>query len=194
MSDARNVGLAVLGLVGLYLLSGRGGENSGGGFGGVGGTDREAGDTVINFPELDLSDIWGGNEGFTPAQTKKEATQAGLDSWAESQLWYENLAVGGPSIGDWFRAQSEGAVSRSNTLNPQAMPYSIHDTTKKASAHHGPSILPDPVSLGFKPLNSSGGSTSIPSYVYQTPSPVKPVTKKVSTRDYGYGVSQYGGY
>lgn len=152
MSNAKTAALVGAGLVGLYLLSGRAGVGAGGGFGG-GGADREPGDTIITFPELDLSQLWGDTPAvkeIITAPVKKDMGQAELDIWAKEQPWYEAILPGGGGIGGWFRAQPESTKIRAETIDPRPMPPSIYDAPKKASyMHHLRTALPDPIKLGL---------------------------------------------
>lgn len=156
MTNPKKLALIGVGLAGLYLLSSQGGSDSGGsdsgGFSGSGGGD-EAGDTIINFPDLDLSNIWGD----APTVTKKFMTQEELDADVKIMPWYDYLPAGDKTIGDWFRAQPASSKITSNVLNPQAVPYSIHDPVKKASYVHHKVSLPDPVKLGLTPRRTSSG-------------------------------------
>ena len=164
--------LGAAGLAGLYLLSRQddGLIGGGGGLGGLAGDDENGlGDTIINFPDLDLSNIWGDAPSMP---TKKEADQLSLDLWAAEQPWFEALQPGGDTIGDWFKAQPESTKIRSDVLRQQPMPYSITDPVKKQSfEHHGGLKLPDPVKLGLTPRQ---GGLKVPSYVGAAPSPYKP--------------------
>jgi len=85
------------GLAGLYVLTGGGmpGGEGTGGSGGGGGTERpkeESGDTVINIPELDLSNLWGDGGGFTPKKDIMPDTDksSSYGPWAQSQ--FESLS------------------------------------------------------------------------------------------------------
>lgn len=172
---------AGVGIAGLALLSVSSNSDKGiGGVGGGGGGDDagDTGDTIINFPELDLSNIWGD----TSNTKKTSAAQKTLDTWAEN--WDLSPTA---DLGDVFRALPESTIIRSNILNPQPMPYSIYDTPKKASyTHHKATPLPTPESLGLTRKSNSGGSS-----YYRGPLPTASshaaLTKKnVLTKGYSF--------
>ena len=132
MTDPKKIALVGVGLVGLYLLSGRGKDAAGGGgFGGAGDGEPLGDDVTITFPELDLSQIWG--DAGLEAPLKKDMSQLELDVWAKDQPWYDVLPAGGETIGDWFRAQPESSKITSNILRPMDISPGVADTgdTKK---------------------------------------------------------------
>ena len=131
------VGIAALG-AGYLLLRGKGedGDAFGGGGGGFGEEETPGEGLNINFPELDLTDIWG--------DTKKDNDSI-------------DLPWGGL---DWG---GEGRDAPSSIPTPvNFIPISQDFIKKDTYSHHRPAALPTPESLGLtkKSIGSGGGHYS----------------------------------